>query len=116
LPVLLTAKHEELLRELNNAFSDEGLISVFEVFKSLTYSASFLEVEAWLNQLMTREELPIIHGILAMLYLGIDDFERAKEHALMADKKFPDTEIWLNIINSSIWLNFEEQSEPCQIH
>jgi hypothetical protein len=113
---LLNNEHEKLIRELNENFSDDELNRAYEIFKSLTYSASFLEVEAWLKQLLVKEKLPIINGILSMLYLGIDDLERAKEHALIVDKNFPDTEIWQNIVNSSIWQRFEEENEECNTH
>ena len=97
------------LENLNAKFDDNELYKLIKEFIGLTTSNSFTEIESWLLELLQTKKLLIVNGLLAAIYCCIEDFENAKEFALKANKAFPDTEIFENIIKCSIWNGSQEE-------
>ncbi len=104
------AKRQQLaikLERLNSNFNEPEFEAVYKEFKTLQNLVLFHEIEVWLLQLVEKE-IFIAWGILAGLYFEIRDFPNAKEFAFRANEKFPNTKIWENIMEGSIWEEFED--------
>jgi len=99
----------EKIRALNENFSDNQYHMLVTYLISLFSHVLFADIESWLLDLYQKEKWPIINGILAFLYLWIDDLDNAREKANLARKAFPDTEVWSDIIRGTFRQEFEEQ-------
>lgn len=95
--------YERQIRDLNKDFDQDGFQLFFVNFaKILKAELMFaFEIEAWLQDLQAKEDLPIIWGILAWLNIMNGDTVVAVENAKKAKEHFPECDLWDTFIASS---------------
>jgi len=82
-------------------FSDAGFKQLVRRLKVLKETETFFSLEAWLKGLI-EEKIFLAHGLLSWLYYSIQNYEEAADQALLANKHFPDTEIWDNLAKNAL--------------
>ena len=116
--VTLTPSLKEKLRQriirLNANFSADAFHSMVEYLNRQSLHLVFIELETWLKDLMDKEKLDVINGLLAALYLEIDSLDEATKFALLAKQKFPNTDVWESIMGVVLMQKFEEQESDAK--
>ncbi len=95
------------IQKISTDFEYTELKSLLREFLILKESVIFSELEQWLKELIEKD-LPLAHGILAVLYYSIGDYDNAAFEANSADYHFGKTEIWSNLFEHSILAGAEE--------
>lgn len=101
--------------QLEHDYSDPGLANVFEKANALIHLMFFSDLEAWLLDLAEKDGIKIAYGILALLYLQIDDLETAREASLIAWRYFPQTKMWGGISQGCVRMSLKELKCPLSI-
>jgi len=95
---------------LEKSFSDSNFFALYNELKPYV-ADSLIRVLNFLEAILENEKIMVIHGFLALIYHENDFMELSRQHAIEARKYFPDTEIWDQIINNSIWDEFMQERE-----
>jgi len=94
------------ITQLNTNFNDIDFIKLFHKLNSLIKLGHFLSIESWLLELAIT--VPIAKGLLALIYLELQDWDKAMNLAGECKVRFAGTDIWSDIIQTAIWRQFKE--------
>lgn len=99
-----TSEKENLklkIKAVNEYFELNSFVDLIRDCKILRVQNLFSEMEQWLFDLLKKEGLEVVNGILAVIYFDINNKEYALIYAEEAKIKFPGVPIWDAIIYHS---------------
>ena len=95
------------IRQVSANFNETAFKQLMKKFLILQQTVHFSELEDWLKQL-DKEDVHLSHGILAVLYFSVADYDNSAFEAVVVEEYFPDTNLWKNLsVNAIILGAFE---------
>ncbi len=98
------------LKKLNQNFSNQEFFALYNDLKPYLAN-SLIQVFSFLENFLQDDNIIIVNGLLALIYHNYNFMESARKYAIEARKHFPNTEIWDQIINNTIWDEFMQEYE-----
>jgi len=80
---------KQKIKKINGNFVFKDFRQLLREFNILKATVIFTEIEKWLFELLRNDDLPIINGILALLYFEMENFEDAQQYAELSQEFFP---------------------------